>query len=168
MSAITKAKPNKRRLAATDPEGVMGQLRAAADKASPHDVSPFVTVFRHIDWSTRSADDHVEGIQLALWVGAHPLARELAITGSNRYANHPKLQKMAHVLAPPKVTVRQTGFHPDLKANSQWLKTNWDSYRGHWVALRDGQLLATGDSLAEIVDQVGEINNTDILVTPLW
>jgi hypothetical protein len=49
-----------------------------------------------------------------------------------------------------------------------WLKQHWDEYRGKWIAVRHGELLAAADSLDEIVDQVGELKNSKIMVTKLW
>ncbi|MCI0394981.1 MAG: hypothetical protein L0322_08570, partial [Chloroflexi bacterium] len=96
------------------------------------------------------------------------VARNLALEGAERYPDHVELQKMARILAPPKVTVSKRPPDPGIKGNMAWLNTHWDEYKGQWVALRGGQLLAMADSFEGIIDQVGPIKNTGILVTKLW
>jgi hypothetical protein len=146
----------------------MARLAAAAEVSDPHDASAFVKAYKEMAWTTRSAEDFAQAVRWALWVGAYLIARDVAMAGAARYPDHAELQKMAYILAPPKVTVSKSGPHPDIEANRKWLKANWDAYRGHWVALKDGQLLGVADSLDALVEQIGEIKNTGILVTSLW
>jgi len=146
----------------------MARLAAAAEISDPHDVSAFVKAYKEMAWHTRSAEDFAQAVRWALRVGAHSIAHDLVMAGAARYPGHAELQKMAYILAPPKVTVGKGGPHPGIKADQVWLKTHWDEYRGRWVALRNGQLLAVADSLDGLVEPVGEIKNTGILVTPIW
>lgn len=166
--ATTTLKPASEIQLEVAPDGVMAQLEKAAAASDPYDVSAFVTAVKAIDWESRPAADYVGAVYLALNVGAHLTARHLAMAGAGRFPDHAELQKMAYILAPPKATISKGGPHPGIKADMTWLKQNWDTYRGHWVALRDGQLLAVADSLDGLVEQVGEIRNTGIMVTPIW
>jgi hypothetical protein len=146
----------------------MARLEAAAEASTVYDVSPFVAAYEAIDWGGRTADDYDHAIHLALGIGAGLVAQELAMEGAKRYPAHAELQKAAYILAPPKVTVSTRPPDPAAKGNMAWLKKHWDEYRGHWVALRGGQLLAVADSLDGLIEQVGEIKNTGIMVTPIW
>ncbi|MFQ5595210.1 MAG: DUF5678 domain-containing protein [Anaerolineae bacterium] len=101
-----------------------------------------------IDWSTRPAADLARGVRLALAVGAHLFARNLASRGANMYPDHQELQKMAVVLGPPRV-VREIPSDPSVRANQAWLRDHADEYRGQWVAIRDGELLAVGETARE-------------------
>lgn len=127
-----------------------------------------MTVYREIDWSERPAEDYVRAVYLALNSGAHLVARNLAMQGAERYPADAELQKMAYVLAPPKVTVSKLPPKPGIRADRDWLQANWDTYKGKWVALRNGELLGVADSLDDLLKEVGEIENTGILVTQLW
>jgi len=160
----SKAKGRQRKR----PDTSMAVLRAAAEKSDVYDVSAFVRAYKSMDWDERSADDFTEAVRLALNIGAHLIARELAMTGVQHFPDHPELQKMAYILAPPKVTVADRPPDPSARGNMAWLKRHWDDYRGKWVALRGGELLAVADSLDGLVEQVGEIKNTGIMVTPIW
>ncbi len=53
-------------------------------------------------------------------------------------------------------------------ANLNWIKKNRDEYRGRWEAIKNGQLLASGNSHDEVIAQVGPIKNTGILVTKVY
>ncbi|WP_017717412.1 hypothetical protein [Kamptonema formosum] len=98
------------------------------------------------------------------WNGAWKIATE----GLQHFPDHAELQKYAHILAPPKVTVVNRGGHPELRADREWLKQNRAEYRGRWVAIKNGQLLAVGNSHDEVLAQVGPIKNTGILVTAIY
>ena len=167
MTTITKPRPIDVEPKPTEDES-MARLETAAEISDPSDVSAFVRAYKAMNWDSRSEDEFAQAVRWALWVGAHLIARDVAMAGAARYPDHAELQKMAYILAPPKVTVSKSGPHPDIEANRKWLKANWDAYRGHWVALKDGQLLGVADSLDALVEKIGEIKNTGILVTSLW
>ncbi len=168
MPATTKPKSSKTTVHTSKTLDGMAQLRAAANECTPYNAAPFILSFQRIDWSTRPVEEIVEGVHLALEVGAHLLARNLAMANAPRFPDHPELQKMAHILAPPRVTVLDTPPDPSHKGNMTWLKNHWEAYRGKWVALRGGELLAEADSASALWDQVGDVRNTNIMVTPIW
>ncbi|NER38268.1 MAG: hypothetical protein F6J93_30655 [Oscillatoria sp. SIO1A7] len=93
---------------------------------------------------------------------------KIATEGLEHYPDHAELQKYAYILAPPKVRVVKAGGHPEVRANREWIEQNQAEYRGHWVAIKNGELLATGKSHDEVIDLVGIIKNTGILVTPIY
>ncbi|MEZ4714400.1 MAG: hypothetical protein R3A44_44880 [Caldilineaceae bacterium] len=132
-----------------DPTLLWNQLAQAAEIGDTH---AFVTVYRLIDWSTRKPAEFERAIQWALAAGAHLAARTLAATGAAKYPAHAELQKAARILAPPKVLRRNLAPDPTLRANHNWLRTHRLEYSGQWVALRNGQLLASGDSLQELTN----------------
>lgn len=146
----------------------MVQLELAAELAAVHDLQPFLSVYRRIDWQTRAADDFAQAARLALRLGAPLIARECALAGSQRFPDHTGLQALARLLSPPEARSVPGQGNTSWKANRTWLQQHWDAYRGHWVALRDGQLLAVADDVNGLVAQVGELKGTDILVTSIW
>jgi hypothetical protein len=166
MTLITKRHKIKSGQKVAEEE--MTALEAAVEASTVHDVSPFARAYQAVHWQEHPADDFAHAVRLALSVGAPTIAQELAFKGAKRYPDHAELQKMAHILAPPTVSVSKASPRPGIQANRDWLNANWDDYRGRWVALRDGQLLAVADSLDGLSEQVGELQNTGILVTPLW
>ena len=138
----------------------MAQLEAAAQAG---DGSAFLATQQAMDWSRRPPQDFIRAAQLALAAGAHHAARMLSAQGAQRYPDDRELQKYARILAPPKVIRRALPPDPTLKANRDWLMSKGNQYRGQWVALRNGELLAVAGSLKSLVDEIGD--TTGILVT---
>jgi hypothetical protein len=110
----------------------------------------FARVAAEIDWLQRSAAEYARAVRLALATEAHLLARELADEGAKRYPDSQELQKMAHILAPPRVVRTEASIPGSLAANRAWMRLHADEYRGKWVALRNGSLLAEAESAAEV------------------
>lgn len=108
------------------------------------DETAFVEVAERIDWSQRPPIDFVRGVRLALSAGAHLLARNLAIEGARLYPGHVELRKMTRILAPARVVNADVLPTPSVGANQAWLRDHADEYKGQWVALREGTLLAAG------------------------
>ena len=138
----------------------MLQLKTAAETG---DERAFRVVQKTIDWQRWSPEDFLRAIQLALQAGAHLAARQISVEGVAEYPEHGELQKYARILAPPKVTRSDEPPNPTLKTNRDWLKTHGDSFRGQWVALRNGQLLGSSGTLKSLVTKIGDTK--DILLT---
>ena len=118
--------------------------------AETGDEEVFVRAANEIDWSQRPATDLAQAVRLALATGAHLLARKLADYGHRLYPHYEELAKMARILAPPRVVRTDIPPAPSLQANQEWLRVHGDEYRGQWVALRDGILLATAATTRQL------------------
>lgn len=143
-----------------DTKALLAQLAVAAENGN---AQAFVTAYSLVDWHKRTANEFKYAIQWALSAGAHLAARSLAATGAAQYPDHDELQKAARILAPPKVLRRALPAEPAKRANHQWLQSNHSQYRGQWVALRNGQLLAAADSFQALTNQQAIV--PDILFT---
>lgn len=124
-----------------------------AQAAQTHNAQAFVMAYQAIDWTTRSPAEFARAIQWALTAGAHLTARSLATAGAAQYPDDAELQKAARILAPPKL-LRRLPAEPEKRANHEWLRVNRTAYRGKWVALRNGHLLATANAFRELTEQV--------------
>jgi len=118
------------------------------------DETTFVQAASRIDWLRRPAVDFARAVRLALAAGAHLLARNLAAEGARLYPDHLELHKMAHVLAPPRVVHTGVSSTPSVRANQTWLRDHADEYKGQWVALQEGTLLAAGATAREVWDRL--------------
>jgi hypothetical protein len=101
-------------------------------------------------------EDFIRDIQQALRKGEFTAARRLAVEGATRYPTHPELQKYAHILAPPRVIRSNVPPTSSVRANRDWLKAHRKDYEGHWVALRNGELVGCADSLDTLMEHVNE------------
>ena len=122
----------------------------------------FVKLADRITWTQRSAADLTRVVRLALTVGAHLFARHVAARGAHRYPDHPELQKMARILAPPQVVRRDLPPDRSWAANRAWLSAHAEEYRGQWVALKKGELLAAASTAREVRDAVDKA--TEVLI----
>lgn len=146
------------------PDKGMAALKAAAEAK---DESAFWLAFNEINWEKRPAEEFVQAVELALMAGAYQTARRLAEKGHQRFPDNARLQKMDYVLAPPQARSVASQNRNAWQANRQWLHAHRQEYKGKWIALRDGKLLAIGDSPAELTAQIGEIKGKGILLTVL-
>lgn len=90
-------------------------------------------------------------IDEALTAGALSTARELAAEGARRFPDDARLSRAAAVLARPvarQVERRRTG---DARADRAWLARHHGEYRGLWVALRSGEVVASAKTLNDLV-----------------
>jgi hypothetical protein len=155
----TDSEPFNLDVTTTDnPNYAMTQLAAAAQA---DDERAFWQAVQAIDWSVRSADDFGQAVQLALQIGAHLVARQLAVDGAARYPDSASLQKYARVLAPPNIT-RRTPAQPGVKADIDWFRAHSAEYRGQWVAVKNGELLAAAPSLHDLQSQVPDLRTATI------
>lgn len=143
-------------------------LERLEEAARSRHESAFAKALAEIDWDKRPAGDFIRAIDLALKVGAHLAARKLATDGAEFHFDCDELQKYARILAPPKMSNRQPSSNAKPKANLDWLKANRNEYRGKWVAIKDGTLLASGNSHEELITQVGKTKGRGILITNLY
>ncbi len=129
-------------------------LMALEMAAEMDDERAFLQAARDIDWSQRPAADFVRAVRLALAIGAHLLARNLADSGHRLYPQHEELLKTAHILAPPLVVRADLPADPTAHLNLEWLRNHATEYGGQWVALQDGRLLAIAPTVRQLRAQL--------------
>jgi len=78
-------------------------------------------------------------------------AREVAERGLALYPDHPELQRLHYALRPVEVRVRPDLKIDDPRPNYEWLEKHSDEYRGKWVGLDAGELVAATDTLDEVL-----------------
>ena len=135
----------------------MARMVAAAEAG---DERAFLAAKDSVDWETRPAEDFLRAVQLGLSAGAHMAARNLAAQGATRFPDHPRLAKFAHILAPPRAFSTPAQPNAGVRASRDWMLAHGAQYHGRWVALREGELLAVGDSLDSVIAQVGKTSGT--------
>jgi hypothetical protein len=112
----------------------------------------------------RSDKDWAQVIQLALAAGAHLEARRLAMQAADRFPQNAALRQYARVLAPP-VNVARIAVQPGSALNMNWLRAHKETYLGKWVALREGELIDSAASLAELAARIGDPRDKGMMIT---
>lgn len=136
------------------------ELRVAAANGSQ---AEFIETIANIDdWQYPSYIK--EAIELALNMGWYSTAVKLANDGVKLYPEDDQLQKYACVLAPPKVVKTGVPPHNGLGVSMKWLKAHGAEYRGQWVILQDGDLLAHSSIRSELIGILENLSNRDGIV----
>ncbi len=97
-----------------------------------HDVQPFVMAVRALIGSERLA-----------------AARQMLNTAPTYILSDPLVARLRSVLAPP-VVKRVSKRDVDRSQEYEWLRTHMHEYRGCWVALHAGSLVASAPTLREL------------------
>lgn len=80
-------------------------------------------------------------------------ARKLLDAAPPDLLDEPSLLRWRSLLAPPRVTTAQRR-DTDRRREYAWLRTHGSEYRGQWVALDDGRLVAAASSLQELRERL--------------
>ena len=78
----------------------------------------------------------------------------------------PDIWQVYNFLTRPKVTTKKSEHRTDILKNQQWIKNHRQEYRGRWVALQDGELLADAGSAKELLQKITPTENT--LLTAIY
>ncbi len=143
----------------------MDRLSQAARAGDEHH---FIALVNSIDWSRRTPEDFLFVIQYALNLGTHSVARQLAEQSKSQYPDHAELQKYAQLLATTKVAHSSRPANPNAKADIDWLKIHGDEFRGQWVALRGGTLLAAAPTSRDLLASLENLKDKSILITLVY
>jgi hypothetical protein len=111
----------------------------------------------------------VEAIKMALQMGCYSIAAKLASEGTELFTEDDRLKEYARVLAPPKVV--KTGIPPvkGLGDSMRWLRKHRSEYRGQWVVVKSGELLAHSNvrsELTEILESLPTRENVVVTKVP--
>jgi hypothetical protein len=119
---------------------------------------------RKLDAPNPTPETFLEEIRRIINSGTLRGAREVAEQGLALYPEHPELQRLHRVLRPFEVRVSSYWKTPDPLPNYEWLKKNAREYRGKWVGLDGGELVAAADTLEEVLQAFGERDPRGTLV----
>ena len=107
---------------------------------------------RKPDPDTRSYAERIRELVEQDYVGA---ARKLLAEALEKGDHDEDLSGWQQVLAPAKfLGTRKAEPEIDRTPDFQWLSDHADQYRGQWVALSGGKLLAHGESLHAVVTEL--------------
>ena len=125
---------------------------------------------RKIDPSTpdpkeRTPESFLEEILVALGLGAEKRARRITEEGLAFYPNHEKLLQYRHFLRPAGSRVVPGGPNAgDPRPSYEWIKRHSGEYRGNWVALFKGELIAASESFNEVLEAARNLDSRDTIL----
>ncbi len=118
--------------------------------------------------NTDTPEELIAAIDLALGKGNFNQAKTLSNQASQDYPNHDKIQRYARILSLPNMPFYQLSRKPDTPLNLDWVLRHRPHYRGRWVALEKGDLIADASSLDELFAQVGKEKMKDLFYTIVY
>lgn len=125
----------------------------------------FIEIVNQLDLSTLSAEVIIQIIDYSLDMGLVIMARKISQQGSSLHSENDELQKYNRILSPPKVIRKDLPPYPQAELNVRWLKENWSAYRGQWVAIKEGVLLASAPNARELISRFDYKKNSKVLIT---
>lgn len=94
-------------------------------------------------------------------------ARMIARRGVSKFPESRDLQKILKLLSPSKV-VAHPASGVSRKHDFEWIRANQNRYRGQWVAIFEGQCLASGKDLRTVRESARKLKNLErVLITYL-
>lgn len=141
----------------TGDEPRTGEMTALQQTAKLGDIRRFRTLVQEIDWTDHAAFDISSVVRWALELGAHQVARELADKGHSLYSLDDQLARLQQLTAPPRRSSDTVHPETSVRRNHEWLTSESAAYRGLWVALKDGVLIASACSTGELKKRLGDL-----------
>ena len=116
--------------------------------------------------NNKTAEGFIREMDAALDIGDWQTAQEISIEAARHYPDNREIYRYAYILTTSKVTVSQSDpkKRKNIQASRQWMRKNWQKYRGNWVAVKAGELLATAKSFDELVVQLEKTQGTLLTV----
>lgn len=119
---------------------------------------------RRLDEQNPTPETFIEEIGRIIDSGTLRGAREVAEKGLALFPDHPELQRLHYVLRPFEVR-SVPGFNSfDPTPNYEWLKKNAHAYRGRWVGLDRGELVAASESFEEVHEALRDRDHRGTLI----
>ncbi len=115
-----------------------------------------------------SPEYFIQAMRQALLIGDFLKARQLSIQEIEHFPDREYIQNCVNILKPARATSVKRPIDKGLQKSREWVRQQRRNrnYLNQWVAVRDGELLATGSSLDELVEQIGDLN--DVFVTVIY
>ena len=135
--------------------------------AQRRDYRAFARLAESIDWSSHPPEKLTRATRQAMELNLYSLAANLAERGNQLYSEHQEVQRLVKVLAPPRVRKVPASHAKGLVASKQWIRDNAKKYRGEWIAVREGALLAHAPTLDQLTPLVSDNPSATIVIRVL-
>jgi hypothetical protein len=117
------------------------------------------------DPEERTPKSFLEEIRAALGFGAEKRARRITEEGLALYPDHEKLLQYRHFLRPAGSRVVPGGPNAgDPRPSYEWIRRHSGEYRGKWVALYKGELIAASESFNEVLQAARNLDSRDLIL----
>ncbi len=110
--------------------------------------------------TNKTPEEYIQAMRTALSTGDFSLAQQLSIEAVKHYPDREDIQKSADILAPATVKSVKRPIDRGWQKSREWVSQQRRdrNYLNQWVAVKDGELLATGNSMDDLVKQISDTN----------
>jgi uncharacterized protein DUF5678 len=109
-------------------------------------------------------EDFIEEIRRIINSGTLKGTREVAARGLELYPDHPELRRLHHELRPFESRTIPGYRISDPRPAYEWLQKNSEKFLGKWVGLVKGELVASADTLQEVLKALEGRDPRDTIV----
>lgn len=117
---------------------------------------------------SETPDEFIQAIDNALNEGNFYQAKKISAEAVQAYPEHEKIKRYAQILASNNLPFYQLTSNADTLINLNWVIQHRENYRGRWVALEKGRLIADGSSVDELFEQLGRERMNDLFYTVVY
>jgi hypothetical protein len=125
----------------------------------------FAQAVEEIDWQRKPAEMFADVIRLALMIEALGVVRHLAKLGAERFPDDEYLVRAWKMFGPPRVVTSHAPPRKGQAATMAWLQNHAHEYRGSWIAVQEGQLIADASSFNELIKKIGGLKPESNILT---
>ena len=118
--------------------------------------------------TNKTPEEYIQAMRTALSTGDFSVAQRLSTEAVKHYPDNQDIKKSADILAPATVTSVKRPIDRGWQKSREWVSQQRRdrNYLNQWVAVKDGELLATGSSIDDLVEQIGDTNG--VLLTAIY
>jgi hypothetical protein len=109
-----------------------------------------------------SASDYAARVRALIESDRVVQARALVSEALEGNPDDSELLSLQRVLKPPRATTRQV-TDVDRTQEFRWIVANCDAYRGRWVAIQGGELVADAPSFAELQSRIKNLEGVPLV-----
>ena len=116
--------------------------------------------------AVKTPEEFIQAMRAALSAGDLKQAQALSLAAVDRYPNRDDIQECARILQPTQITAVKRPVDRSWQKSREWVRQQRRNrnYVNQWVAVRDGNLLATGCSVDDVIEQIDNTENVFLTV----
>ncbi|MEM7537110.1 MAG: hypothetical protein AAF639_33360 [Chloroflexota bacterium] len=146
-------------------DGLIQELMETAETQSGR---AYRRIMKQTDWYLANADQLDKAISASLAFVDLQQAEHLSKIGLERFPKNNVFIRIQPLFSPAPARVVKRRWEPNtpgaLQASAKWIREHNDEYEiGHWLAVKDGELIADAPTLKEFDELIESLGGEEIL-----
>lgn len=131
-------------------------LQAIEEAAAKADRETFAVIVRQVPWPEYQPYELTRAIDLCLSLDLLPLALDLITSGRRIFPSDKKIETAARILSPPNIVTARPSRATGIEESKLWITSNSINYKGKWIAVHNGALLAEARTAEALYCKIGK------------